>query len=164
MQWRPLIRVFLHSISTPTFTVRRQPEWQPTLTPARRAFHSLDGKSTLTSNPSEVQPDWSEEADAAMAQQELVKLQQLLGLVESNKFVKDVVFVCIDCEAYEHDQTKITEIGMVAFLSAILLEARPTLIPHRCIGPRLPRSQRRRPWGGWQAVVRNDEAHPPTAY
>lgn len=67
-----------------------------------------------------MQPDWSEEVDAAMAQQELLKLQQQLGLVESNKLVKDVVFVCIDCEAYEHDQTKITEIGMMDFLVSYL--------------------------------------------
>ena len=47
-----------------------------------------------------------------MAQQELIQLQKLLGLVESKHPVKDVFFVCIDCEAWEHDQTKITEIGM----------------------------------------------------
>jgi hypothetical protein len=35
-----------------------------------------------------------------------------LGLVESKHPVKDVFFVCIDCEAFEHDQTKITEIGI----------------------------------------------------
>jgi len=52
-----------------------------------------------------------EEVDT-MAQQELIQLQKLLGLVESKHPVKDVFFVCIDCEAWEHDQTKITEIGM----------------------------------------------------
>lgn len=60
-----------------------------------------------------VASDEVEEVDE-MAQQELTHLQKLLGLVESKYPVKDVFFVCVDCEAFEHDQTKITEIGMLS--------------------------------------------------
>jgi hypothetical protein len=56
--------------------------------------------------------DEEDEEDFTMAQQEVTQLQKLLGLVESKNPVKDVFFVCIDCEAFEHDQTKITEIGI----------------------------------------------------
>lgn len=67
------------------------------------------------------QTDWNDEVDEAddtMAQQELSQLQQLLGLAESKsgKPVEDVIFVCIDCEAFEFDQNKITEIGMLTIL------------------------------------------------
>lgn len=67
------------------------------------------------------QTDWNDEVDEAddtMALQELSQLQQLLGLAEpkSGKPVEDVVFVCIDCEAFEFDQNKITEIGMWTIL------------------------------------------------
>lgn len=50
-----------------------------------------------------------------MAQQQLTQLQQSLGLVapKNGKPIKDVVFVCIDIEAFESDQSKITEIGML---------------------------------------------------
>lgn len=79
-----------------------------------RAFHPDPGvivSPDITGIP-EVQPDWAEEFDA-MAQRrlDLLQLQQILGLAPSKKPVQDVVFVCIDCEAYESDQTKITEIG-----------------------------------------------------
>jgi hypothetical protein len=79
----------------------------------------VDGKLTTADPPLQVQPqkDWNnevDEADDAMAHQELSQLQQFLGLVEpkNDKPVEDVIFVCIDCEAFEFDQSKITEIGM----------------------------------------------------
>ena len=79
----------------------------------------MDGKITSVEPPLEPQPqkDWNDEvdeADNAMAHQELSELQQYLGLTEpkSGKPVEDVVFVCIDCEAFEFDQNIITEIGM----------------------------------------------------
>lgn len=79
----------------------------------------MDGKFTTADSPLQVQPqkDWNDEvdeADDAMAHQELSQLQQFLGLVEpkNGKPVEDVVFLCIDCEAFEFDQSKITEIGM----------------------------------------------------
>lgn len=119
MQWRPYTRVFtrLNSIrpttSRPPFTPA--PKWHL----SRRSFHSVDGKSITPETPLQVQPqkDWNDEvdeADDAMAHQELSQLQQLLGLVEpkNGKLVEDVVFVCIDCEAFEFDQSRITEIGM----------------------------------------------------
>ena len=79
----------------------------------------MDGKFTTAETPLQVQPqtDWNEEvddADDSMAHQELSQLQQFLGLVtpKNGKPLEDVVFVCIDCEAFEFDQNKITEIGM----------------------------------------------------
>jgi hypothetical protein len=79
----------------------------------------VDGKFTTTETPLQVQPqkDWNDEvdeADDAMAHQELSRLQQFLGLVEpkNGKPTEDVIFVCIDCEAFEFDQSIITEIGM----------------------------------------------------
>jgi hypothetical protein len=79
----------------------------------------VDGKFTTGESPLKVQPqtDWNDEVDDAddtMAHQELSQLQQFLGLTEpkNGKPVEDVVFVCIDCEAFEFDQNKITEIGM----------------------------------------------------
>jgi hypothetical protein len=79
----------------------------------------VDGKSTVSDTPlpSQPQPDWNDEVDdvdVIMASQELTQLQQFLGLVapKNGKPVQDVVFVCIDCEAFELDQSKITEIGM----------------------------------------------------
>lgn len=79
----------------------------------------MDGKFTTTETPLQVQPqkDWNDEvdeADDAMAHQELSRLQQFLGLVEpkNGKPTEDVIFVCIDCEAFEFDQSIITEIGM----------------------------------------------------
>lgn len=42
-----------------------------------------------------------------------LSLKELKGLVPSKRgFLKDVVFVCIDCEAHEFAQSKITEIGL----------------------------------------------------
>jgi hypothetical protein len=79
----------------------------------------LDGKFTTTVAPLPTQPqtDWNDEIDEiddVMAHQELFQLQQFLGLVtpKDGKPVEDVVFVCIDCEAFELDHNKITEIGM----------------------------------------------------
>jgi hypothetical protein len=80
----------------------------------------VDGKFTTEETSLEPQPqkDWNDEvyeADDTMAHQELSQLQQYLGLTEpkSGKSVEDVVFVCIDCEAFEFDQNIITEIGML---------------------------------------------------
>jgi hypothetical protein len=80
----------------------------------------LEGKFTITAAPlpSQPQKDWNDEfddIDDTMAHQELLQLQQFLGLVapKDGKLVEDVVFVCIDCEAFESDHDKITEIGML---------------------------------------------------
>lgn len=119
MQWRPYTRVFtrLNSIRPTTYRPPfiPAPKWHL----SRRSFHSVDGKFTTTDTPLQVQPqkDWNDEvdeADDAMAHQELSQLQQFLGLVElkNGKPVEDVIFVCIDCEAFEFDQSIITEIGM----------------------------------------------------
>ncbi|KAK4549344.1 hypothetical protein LTR36_006341 [Oleoguttula mirabilis] len=51
----------------------------------------------------------------AQNQAQLKQLQQMLGLVPgtgSKQVIKDAVFVCIDCEAFEHVQQMITEIGV----------------------------------------------------
>ena len=51
----------------------------------------------------------------AHARNELKLLQQILGLIPKDKpeqKLKDATFVCIDCEAFEDDQTKVTEIGV----------------------------------------------------
>ncbi|KAK5124911.1 hypothetical protein LTR85_001101 [Meristemomyces frigidus] len=48
-------------------------------------------------------------------QAQLKLLQQMLSLVPnsgSKQVINDAVFVCIDCEAFEHAQQKITEIGI----------------------------------------------------
>lgn len=75
----------------------------------------MDGKFTITDTPLERQnqPDWNDEVEDTMAHQEIAQLQQLLGLLatKNGKPAGDVVFVCIDCEAFELDQSKITEIG-----------------------------------------------------
>jgi predicted N-acetyltransferase YhbS len=75
----------------------------------------VDGKAKIRHIQLEPQPkpDWDEEVENVMAQQELTRLQQSLGLVapKNGKPVEDVVFVCIDIEAFESDQSKITEIG-----------------------------------------------------
>lgn len=138
MQWRPYTRVFtrlnrMRPTSRSRFTPA--PQWHlsrrsfhfvdgksitgKTPLKGHRIFHFKDGKLTTAKTPLKVQPqkDWNEEvdeADDAMAHQELSHIQQLLGLAESKngKPVQDVVFVCIDCEAFEFDQSKITEIGM----------------------------------------------------
>lgn len=43
-------------------------------------------------------------------------LQQMMGMTtedgKSKHAIKDAVFVCVDCEAFEHVQSKITEIGV----------------------------------------------------
>lgn len=118
MQWRPCTRVFIRLNSTRLINrslFTQAPKWRI----SRRAFHSVDGKFTATETPLQVQPqkDWNDEvdeADDAMAHQELSQLQQFLGLVEpkNGKPTEDVIFVCIDCEAFEFDQSIITEIGM----------------------------------------------------
>ncbi|KAM0698982.1 hypothetical protein Q7P36_001026 [Cladosporium allicinum] len=110
MQWRAYLRYFAHP-TLPTFTP--QPKWRLPL--PRRPFHTLhDTVAAVPSQHATVQSISSDEVeeDEKMAQQELTHLQKLLGLVESRHPVKDVFFVCVDCEAFEHDQTKITEIGI----------------------------------------------------
>ena len=45
--------------------------------------------------------------------QHMTALQQMLGLIpHTHDDTKDVVFISVDCEAYEHDQSQVTEIGM----------------------------------------------------
>ncbi|TKA26874.1 hypothetical protein B0A50_04320 [Salinomyces thailandicus] len=49
------------------------------------------------------------------SQQQLRAVQQMLGLMPdstSKRPLPDVVFICIDCEAFEHSQSQITEIGV----------------------------------------------------
>lgn len=49
----------------------------------------------------------------AKVKAEVRRLQQMLGLVKgTSKDTEDVVFICIDCEAYERAQHLITEIGV----------------------------------------------------
>lgn len=55
------------------------------------------------------------EIAGAASKPELVLVQQMLGLLPSagsKQFIEDAVFVCIDCEAFEHAQKKITEVGI----------------------------------------------------
>lgn len=57
----------------------------------------------------------TEPTHLARARSELRVLQQMLGLHSNEQFdprLRDVVFVCIDCEAFEFGQDKITEIGV----------------------------------------------------
>jgi hypothetical protein len=123
MQWRPHTQVFarlnhIKPITRPAFTPA--PKGHSLL--QQRAFHFADGKFTVSDTtslplpPPQPQLDWNDEVDEVaviMANQELTQLQQFLGLVapKNGKPVQDVVFVCIDCEAFELDQNKITEIG-----------------------------------------------------
>lgn len=110
MQWRTL-RHFTHST---LLAFAPQPKKRQLLTPWRAFFQRPRDAVTVPSRKLKAQHTWSAEAEEIniMAQQELIQLQKLLGLVESKHPVKDVFFVCIDCEAWEHDQTKITEIGL----------------------------------------------------
>lgn len=49
----------------------------------------------------------------AQVKPEVLHLQRLLGLIESNgRMTADKIFICIDCEAYERNQDLITEIGV----------------------------------------------------
>jgi hypothetical protein len=80
----------------------------------------VDGKSTIPDTALSAQPQLDRDDEVndtyvIMANQELTQLQQFLGLVapKNGKPVQDVVFVCIDCEAFELNQNKITEIGML---------------------------------------------------
>lgn len=116
MQWRSYTRVLtrlkpLRLASRPAFASTLNSPFPP----HRRPFTLVDGKAIIPGTPldPQPQPDWNEEVENVMAQQELVQLQQSLGLVapKNGKPVKDVVFVCIDIEAFESDQSKITEIG-----------------------------------------------------
>jgi len=122
MQWRAYFRHFAYS-TLPAFTP--QPKWRLPL--LRRAFHTLPDTVAVPSQEVRVslvcsdQVDQVEETDT-MPQQEITHLQELLGLIESKHPVKDVFFVCIDCEAFEHDQTKITEIGILSPLQASLIQ------------------------------------------
>jgi len=118
MQWRQFTRVFTRlKHTTPAF--RSSFPLAPRRNISRGSFRLVDGKFTNLITPLQTQPqiDWNEEVDDVdddvMAHQELSQLQQFLGLVapKNDKPVKDVVFVCIDCEAFEHDHNKITEIG-----------------------------------------------------
>jgi hypothetical protein len=112
MQWRGFLRHFAHPTTLPAFTP--QPKWR--LPTPQRAFHTVRCTVAVPSQEATVQSITSDEVEEVdeMAQQELTHLQKLLGLVESKHPVKDVFFVCVDCEAFEHDQTKITEIGMLS--------------------------------------------------
>jgi hypothetical protein len=140
MQWRTYMYLRHFARSTlPAFTP--QPKWRLPL--RRRAFHTLH--DTVVVSNQEVQArlvyneEVEEEEDLKMAQQEVTQLQKLLGLVESKNPVKDVFFVCIDCEAFEHDQTKITEIGIHFWPHISRIQANL----YRHLHPRLSPYQRR---------------------
>lgn len=124
MRWRQFTRAFTRlnharTISTSTLFPRSNLHFHP----QRRSFHYVDGKFVSRETPleSQVKPDWNEAIDKIMAHQELIQLQQFLGLVEPDggKPVEDVVFVCIDIEAFEFKQEIITEIGMLKAIACI---------------------------------------------
>ena len=54
--------------------------------------------------------------NVAVAKPELAFLHQVLGLnlQALPTELKNVVFICVDCEAFEHDQSKVTELGVAA--------------------------------------------------
>lgn len=112
--WRLCFRGFARSDLN--LSLASRPGWRLSSTSisTRRAFHSETGAivSPESVETPDAQPDWADELDR-MAQRrlDLLQLQQILGLAPSQRPVQDVVFVCIDCEAYEFDQTKVTEIG-----------------------------------------------------
>lgn len=54
-------------------------------------------------------------AQPAAPASQIPLLQQLVGLIppqDDAKELQDVVFVCIDCEAFEFDAKKVTEVGV----------------------------------------------------
>ncbi|OQN98381.1 hypothetical protein B0A48_15649 [Cryoendolithus antarcticus] len=59
-------------------------------------------------------PEAEQESLSPQQMAQLKYLHEVLGLVESRPPASGALpyFVAIDCEAYEHDQTKITEIGV----------------------------------------------------
>ena len=109
MQWRPLYRVLARRVFA-TANVRSKLQFPSGL----RTFQSIAGHTPDTAIGSLEVPTVDEEDLKAMAQtkREVKQLQQLLGLVPSEKAIKDVIFVCIDCEAFEFNQKQITEIGV----------------------------------------------------
>lgn len=63
-----------------------------------------------------------------VAKPELAFLHQVLGLkpsINKNAQLQDVVFICIDCEAFEHDQKKITEVGVAVLDTKDLAATKP---------------------------------------
>lgn len=88
-----------------------------------RTFQSIAGDTATKAIEAQDIPQIDPEDLEVMAQtkREVKQLQQLLGLVPSDKEAKDVIFVCIDCEAFEFDQTKITEIGASNLLNRYLM-------------------------------------------
>lgn len=123
MTWRLYSRVA--RLSRTAFAQRL--EWQ--FPYPRRQFQSLAVEPTIGPFPGPavstdpcIEPTTASHTldiddDMAQIKAEVVQLQQLLGLVPptKNKPVKDVTFICIDCEAFEHNQKKITEIGSSLF-------------------------------------------------
>lgn len=126
MSWRLCNRL----AHTPRAACALPPEWQ--LLRPQRPFQSLAlipsigprigaivPTESSTESFTEVTKSTLEQLDdMAQLKSEVKDLQQLLGLVPptGKRPMKDVIFVCIDCEAYEHAQHKITEIGMLSHL------------------------------------------------
>ncbi|KAI7594606.1 hypothetical protein KC346_g15590, partial [Hortaea werneckii] len=67
---------------------------------------------------------------------DLEAVQQMLGLQPNSTSskgsptpIKDPIFVCIDCEAFEHNQSKITEIGVAVLDTRETAHLNPTSDP-----------------------------------
>jgi len=74
-------------------------------------FDSDDGQSLLST----LVDDMGKGRHLTDSERQMRTLQQMLGITNAEDLqdeMKDAVFVCIDVEAYEHAQEKITEIGV----------------------------------------------------
>jgi hypothetical protein len=98
-------------------TLFRRPLILPAVAPGATQSALLDQlarDNTFKQSTEGVQPSLA--GSDAMAPQDLEKVQQMLGLRPSKKgrnaALVDPIFVCIDCEAFEHNQHMITEIGV----------------------------------------------------
>lgn len=77
--------------------------------------NTIPGNHPEVSQDSKLEPDESEEMSETTPRADLEILQGILGLREKadNKERWDnVVLVCVDCEAYENDPRKVTEVGI----------------------------------------------------
>ncbi|KAK3708424.1 hypothetical protein LTR37_011520 [Vermiconidia calcicola] len=90
---------------------------------ARRDFPGSSFTTALRDPNAAIEQDPDKEAEdmgrgpphLETARRELVLAQQILRLSSDGNLdtnLQDAVFVCIDCEAFEHDHSKITEIGV----------------------------------------------------
>jgi DNA polymerase III epsilon subunit-like protein len=101
------------------------------VTPAKDSQHSHPGlQSTMDRfvKPSTAAKQPAFQTPAAL--QALRSVQRLLDLVPKANFKTDLpepVFVCIDCEAFEHAQHKITEVGVAVLDTRTLVDIDPGL-------------------------------------